>query len=102
MTSSCISSGFVAPPDEQDFSMLVDMINAMEVREDDETFKNPVDMLFDALEKRNPNHFALRQYKKFKLAAGKTAKSILVSWRGCFCIAAESHQRKGALNHKIR
>ena len=55
------------------------MINAMEVREDDDNFKNPVDLLFDALEEKNPDHFAVRQYHKYKLAAGKTAKSILVS-----------------------
>lgn len=59
--------------------MLVSMINAMEVREDDEDFKNPVDLMFEALEEREPEHFAVRQYKKYKLAAGKTAKSILVS-----------------------
>ena len=51
----------------------------MEVREDDEEFKNPVDLMFDELESRNPSHFAVRQYKKYKLAAGKTAKSILIS-----------------------
>ena len=51
----------------------------MEVREDDEEFKNPVDLMFDALEAEKPNHFAVRQYKKYKLAAGKTAKSILIS-----------------------
>ena len=55
------------------------MINAMEVREDDEEFKNPVDLMFDELEEREPDHFAVRQYKKYKLSAGKTAKSILVS-----------------------
>ena len=70
---------FEAPANEQNFSTLVEMINAMEVREDDETFKNAVDMLFDALEAKNPDHFAVRQYKKYKLAAGKTAKSILIS-----------------------
>ena len=59
--------------------MLVSMINAMEVREDDEDFKNPVDLMFEALEEREPEHFAVRQYKKYKLAAGKTAKSILIS-----------------------
>ncbi len=64
---------------EQNFSTLLSFINAMEVREDDPDFKNQVDNLFDVLEKRDPNHFALRQYKKYKLAAGKTAKSILVS-----------------------
>ncbi len=58
---------------------LVEMLNAMEVREDDESFKNAVDLLFDALEQKDPDHFALRQYKKYKLAAGKTAKSILIS-----------------------
>ena len=55
------------------------MINAMEVREDDESYKNPVDYLFDELEAKNPDHFAVRQYKKYKLAAGKTAKSVLIS-----------------------
>ncbi|MCI9068395.1 MAG: type IV secretory system conjugative DNA transfer family protein [Lachnospiraceae bacterium] len=70
---------YEAPADEQNFSTLVEMINAMEVREDDETFKNAVDLLFDALEQKDPDHFALRQYKKYKLAAGKTAKSILIS-----------------------
>ncbi|GHT77996.1 conjugal transfer protein TraG [Actinomycetota bacterium] len=70
---------YEAPEDEQNFATLVAMIDAMEVREDDESFKNAVDMLFDALEAKDPEHFALRQYKKYKLAAGKTAKSILVS-----------------------
>ena len=70
---------YEAPSNEQNFSTLVEMINAMEVREDDETFKNAVDLLFDALEQKAPDHFALRQYKKYKLAAGKTAKSILIS-----------------------
>lgn len=70
---------YEAPSNEQNFSTLVEMINAMEVREDDETFKNAVDLLFDALEQKDSDHFALRQYKKYKLAAGKTAKSILIS-----------------------
>ena len=70
---------YEAPSNEQNFSTLVEMINAMEVREDDEAFKNAVDLLFDALEQKDPDHFALRQYKKYKLAAGKTAKSILIS-----------------------
>lgn len=70
---------YEAPRNEQNFSTLVEMINAMEVREDDESFKNAVDLLFDALEQKDPDHFALRQYKKYKLAAGKTAKSILIS-----------------------
>lgn len=70
---------YEAPTNEQNFSTLVEMINAMEIREDDETFKNAVDLLFDALEQKDPDHFALRQYKKYKLAAGKTAKSILIS-----------------------
>ena len=65
--------------EEQNFSTLLDMINASETREDDENFKNPVDLMFEELEKENPEHFAVRQYKKFKLAAGKTAKSILIS-----------------------
>ncbi|MDL2234610.1 type IV secretory system conjugative DNA transfer family protein [Christensenellaceae bacterium OttesenSCG-928-L17] len=70
---------YEAPVEEQNFSTLVEFINAMEVREDDEEFKNPVDLMFDELEQKNPRHFAVRQYKKYKLAAGKTAKSILVS-----------------------
>lgn len=70
---------YEAPVNEQNFATLVEMLNAMEVREDDESFKNAVDLLFDALEQKDPDHFALRQYKKYKLAAGKTAKSILIS-----------------------
>lgn len=70
---------FEAPIEEQNFSTLIEFINAMEVREDDEDFQNPVDLMFEALERKNPNHFAVRQYKKFKLAAGKTSKSILIS-----------------------
>jgi len=65
--------------DEQNFATLLEMLNAMEVREDDEEYRNPVDCLFEKLEAKNPDHFAVRQYKKYKLAAGKTAKSILVS-----------------------
>ena len=70
---------YEAPTNEQNFATLVEMLNAMEVREDDESFKNAVDLLFDALEQKDPDHFAVRQYKKYKLAAGKTAKSILIS-----------------------
>lgn len=70
---------FEAPEHEQNFSTLIEFINASEVREDDEDFKNPVDLMFDALEEKDPGHFAVRQYKKYKLAAGKTAKSILIS-----------------------
>jgi type IV secretion system protein VirD4 len=70
---------FEAPEHEQNFSTLIEFINASEVREDDEDFKNPVDLMFDALEKKDSQHFAVRQYKKYKLAAGKTAKSILIS-----------------------
>ena len=58
---------------------LLEMLNASEVREEDETFRNAVDMMFERLEKREPDHFAVRQYKKYKMAAGKTAKSILIS-----------------------
>ena len=65
--------------EEQNFTTLLDMINASEAREDDEKFKNPVDLMFDELEEREPEHFAVKQYKKYKLAAGKTAKSILIS-----------------------
>ena len=70
---------YEAPVEEQNFSTLIEFLNAMEVREDDEEFQNPVDLMFEALEKKKPNHFAVRQYKKYKLAAGKTAKSILIS-----------------------
>ena len=70
---------YEAPEEEQNFATLVTFINSMEVREDDEEFKNSVDLLFDELEEKDPNHFAVRQYRKFKLSAGKTAKSILVS-----------------------
>ena len=70
---------YEAPEEEQNFSTLLEMINAMEVREDDEEFKNSVDLMFDELAEQNPDHFAVRQYSKYKLAAGKTAKSILVS-----------------------
>ncbi len=70
---------YEAPEEEQNFAMLIDLIDASEAREDDENFKNAVDLLFEELEAENSNHFAVRQYKKYKLAAGKTAKSILVS-----------------------
>ena len=70
---------YEAPEEEQNFATLIEFINAMEVREDDEEFQNPVDMMFEDLKKREPNHFAVRQYAKYKLAAGKTAKSILIS-----------------------
>jgi type IV secretion system protein VirD4 len=70
---------YEAPEEEQNFSTLLEMLNAMEVREDDEEFKNPVDLMFDELAERDPDHFAVRQYVKYKLSAGKTAKSILVS-----------------------
>jgi Type IV secretory pathway, VirD4 components len=64
---------------EQNFSTLIEMLNSMETREDDEYFQNPVDIMFEELEEKKPTHFAVRQYKKYKLAAGKTAKSILIS-----------------------
>ena len=70
---------FEGPEEERNMNTLVEMINSMEVREDDETFKNAVDYMFDGLERRSPQHFAVRQYKKYKLASGKTAKSILIS-----------------------
>lgn len=70
---------YEAPEEEKNFITLLDMINASEAREDDENFKSAVDMLFDRLEEKEPEHFAVRQYKKYKLSAGKTAKSILVS-----------------------
>ena len=78
----CALIGYIhyeAPAEEQNFSTLIEFINAMEVREDDEEFQNPVDLMFEELAQKNPNHFAVRQYAKYKLAAGKTAKSILVS-----------------------
>ena len=74
--------GFIhyeAPEEEQNFSTLIDMLNAMETRENEEDYQNQVDLMFERLEKRDPQHFAVRQYKKYKLAAGKTAKSILIS-----------------------
>ena len=70
---------YEAPVEEQNFSTLIEFINAMEVREDDEEFQNPVDIMFEELAKNKPGHFAVRQYAKYKLAAGKTAKSILIS-----------------------
>ena len=70
---------YEAPIEEQNFSTLLALVNAMETREDDEDFQNPVDLMFEALEKERPDCFAVRQYKKYKLAAGKTAKSILIS-----------------------
>ena len=78
----CALIGYIyyeAPEEEQNFSTLLEFINASEAREDDEEFKNPVDELFEDLEKAKPEHFAVRQYKLYKLAAGKTAKSILIS-----------------------
>ena len=78
----CALIGYIwyeAPEEEQNFSMLIDMIDASETREEDETFKNAIDLLFEELEEKDPNHFAVRQYKKYKLSAGKTAKSILIS-----------------------
>ena len=78
----CALIGYIhyeAPPEEQNFTTLLEFINAMEVREDDEEYKNPVDRMFEELAEREPNHFAVRQYAKYSLAAGKTAKSILVS-----------------------
>ena len=70
---------YEAPKEEKNFATLLDMIDASEVREDDENYKNAIDHLFDALEKKDSNHFAVKQYRKYKLAAGKTAKSILIS-----------------------
>ena len=77
---------YEAPREEKNFATLLDMIDASEVREDDETYMNPIDRLFEALEKKEPTHFAVKQYKKYKLAAGKTAKSILIS-----CCARRAH-----------
>lgn len=68
---------YEAPDEEKNFTTLLEMINASEAREDDEDFQNPVDLMFERLEEKDPEHFAVKQYKKYKLAAGKTAKSIL-------------------------
>ena len=85
----CALIGYIhyeAPVEEQNFSTLIEMINSMEVREDDEEYKNAVDLMFDELESRDPRHFAVRQYKKYKLAAGVVSlkrllnQSILKSW----------------------
>ena len=70
---------YEAPDEEKNFTTLLEMINASEAREDDEDFKNPVDLMFERLEEKDPEHFAVKQYRKYKLAAGKTAKSILIS-----------------------
>ena len=70
---------YEAPDEEKNFSMLLEMINASEVREDDENYKNAIDLIFDELEEKDPDHFAVRQYRKYKLSAGKTAKSIMIS-----------------------
>lgn len=78
----CALIGYIhyeAPESEKNISTLLDMINASEAREDDEEFQNPVDLMFERLEEKDPEHFAVKQYKKYKLAAGKTAKSILIS-----------------------
>ena len=78
----CALIGYIhyeAPEEEQNFTTLLEFLNVMDTREDDEDYQNRVDLMFEMLEKREPNHFAVRQYKKYKLAAGKTAKSILIS-----------------------
>ena len=78
----CALIGYIcyeAPEHEKNFATMIDMINSMDTREDDEDYQNPVDQMFARLGKKDPEHFAVRQYKKFKLAAGKTAKSILIS-----------------------
>ena len=78
----CALIGYIhyeAPEEEQNFATLIEFIGSMEIREDDEDFLNPIDLMFNDLERRKPNHFAVRQYRKFSLAAGKTAKSILIS-----------------------
>ena len=78
----CALIGYIhyeAPIEEQNFSTLIEFLNAMEVREDDEEFQNPVDLMFEALEKKKPNHFAVRQYKKYKLAAGVVCSKRLLN-----------------------
>ena len=88
----CALIGYIhyeAPVEEQNFSTLIEFINAMEVREDDEEFKNPVDLMFDALEAEKPNHFAVRQYKKYKLAAGDAHQEsrIAAETYGSLCLS---------------
>ena len=78
----CALIGYIwyeAPEEEKNFITLLDLINASEAKEDDEDYQSPVDLLFEQLEEKEPEHFAVKQYKKYKLAAGKTAKSILIS-----------------------
>ena len=78
----CALIGYIhyeAPVEEQNFSTLIEMINSMEVREDDEEYKNAVDLMFDELEARDPRHFAVRQYKKYKLAAGVVCSKRLLN-----------------------
>ena len=78
----CALIGYIwyeAPEEEKNFITLLEMINASEAREDDEAYQSPVDLMFSRLEEKEPDHFAVKQYKKYKLAAGKTAKSILIS-----------------------
>ena len=79
LTSLIAYIHYEAPVEERNFATLLELLNIMEVREDDEEFQNPVDLMFEDLAKRKPNHFAVRQYRLYKLAAGKTAKSILIS-----------------------
>ena len=79
LTSLIAYIHYEAPEEEQNFATLLEFLNVMEVREDDEEFQNPVDQMFEKLGERQPNHFAVRQYRLYKLAAGKTAKSILIS-----------------------
>ena len=98
----CALIGYIhyeAPPEEQNFTTLLEFINAMEVREDDEEYKNPVDRIVDDLAEKDPNHFAVRQYMKYRLAAGKTAKSILISCGASgfnsMCFGPYADQRAG-------
>ena len=79
LTSLIAYIHYEAPEEEQNFATLLEFLNVMEVREDDEEFQNPVDIMFEKLGERQPNHFAVRQYRLYKLSAGKTAKSILIS-----------------------
>src|SRR5699024_8219109 len=79
LTSLIAYIHYEAPEEEQNFATLLEFLNIMEVREDDEEFQNPVDLMFEDLAKEKPDHFAVRQYRLYKLAAGKTAKSILIS-----------------------
>ena len=99
LTSLIAYIHYEAPEEEQNFATLLEFLNIMEVREDDEEFQNPVDLMFEDLAKEKPDHFAVRQYRLYKLAAGKTAKSILIS---CGARLAPLRHRRTAGNYHLR